>query len=192
MASISAVQGQRPSPRDRMQDELLSQIKAGTIAASDQGALTQALDDIDSSLKSSSTQGGERPDPKAMKAKIDQLISSEVDKGTITQDQAKELTSLFAKGPGGGHGGPSGGPGELGGAGGSGGPGGGSVGGLGLGGSDDDDDDTSSSSSSSDPAKLLESFLKSLREAQSSSANYQADGSQGSSDAPSLIFQAKA
>ena len=150
MTSISgSFSTQRPSPRDMMQDRLTDAISSGSISASDKDALTSALDDIDKSLPSQAAAGTGRPDPKAMKAKIDSLIDQEVKSGKLTDDQASELKQLFAKGPGG-----KGGPGGPGGPGGAGGP--------------RPDEDTSSTDESSDTdqtTKLLQDFMKLLKEA---------------------------
>ncbi|WP_293864813.1 hypothetical protein [uncultured Alsobacter sp.] len=169
MTSISgSFSTQRPSPRDMMQDRLTDAISSGSISASDKDALTSALDDIDKSLPSQAAAGTGRPDPKAMKAKIDSLIDQEVKSGKLTDDQASELKQLFAKGPGG-----KGGPGGPGGPGGAGGP--------------RPDEDTSSTDESSDTdqtTKLLQDFMKLLKEKQSSGSSY---GSSGSQDLQSVL-----
>ena len=173
MTSISSLaSSQRPSPLDRLQAELASEVSAGTVSSFDSDALSSAIKDIDSSLKSdgaaSAVAGGTRPSPNDIKSKIDELIASQVSDGKQTSDQASELKNVFAqtfaKGPdgahgrghgGGGHGG--GGPGGPGGGGGPGGPGG--PGGAGgpppggpppSGGKDSSNDSDSSTSSSTD------------------------------------------
>lgn len=164
MTSISGSFGiQRPSPRDMMQDRLTDAIASGSISASDKEALTSALDDIDQSLSTGATTGSGRPDPKAMKAKIDSLIDEEVKSGKLTGDQASELKQLFAKGPEGGRGGP-------------GGPGG-----------PPPDEETASAddgAGTDKTTKLLQDFLKLLQEKQSSAASY---GSSGSQDLQSVL-----
>ncbi|MHC2323812.1 hypothetical protein ACVI3S_001832 [Bradyrhizobium diazoefficiens] len=119
MTSISAASaGTYQSPLQRLQQELQSEVSAGTISSSDQSALSTALTDIDTALqqsRSSDQSSGTRPSKDDMKSKIDDLISNEVSNGTLTSDQAEELKgvfqSAFASGPGG-----------AGGAGGAGGP----------------------------------------------------------------------
>src|SRR4051812_9550482 len=117
MTSISAASaGTYQSPLQRLQQELQSEVSAGTISSSDQSALSTALTDIDQALqqsRSSDQSSGTRPSKDDMKSKIDDLISKEVSNGTLTSDQADELKnvfqSAFANGPG-GAGGPAPGP----------------------------------------------------------------------------------
>src|SRR5207237_9872306 len=118
------------SPLQKLQAELPAEVTSGTIATSDQDALSSALTDIDASLQSSRSSdqaSGTRPSPDDLKSKIDDLIAGEVSSGKLTSDQATELQGVFkaafANGPG-GEGGP-GGPGGPRGPGGPGGPGGG-------------------------------------------------------------------
>src|SRR5437870_11889855 len=125
MTSISAAPAQSyQSPLQKLQDELLSEVKSGAISSSDKDALAQALNDIDSSMQSSRASdqaSGTRPSPSDLKSKIDDLINGEVSSGKLTSDQATELQGVFkaafAHGPGG-----AGGPGGRGGPGGAGGP----------------------------------------------------------------------
>src|SRR3954468_24585515 len=109
MTSISAASAQTyQSPLQKLQDELLSEVKSGAIKSSDQDALTSALTDIDSAMQASRTSdqaSGTRPSPADMKSKIDDLIAGEVSSGKLTSDQATELQSVFkaafANGPAG-------------------------------------------------------------------------------------------
>jgi hypothetical protein len=152
------------SPRQRMDSRLAAEIQAGSIKPDDKDALSSALDDIDAQLAADRPPQGSRPDPQAMKKKIDGLIDGEVTAGTLTSEQAAELKQLFARGPG-GDGQGKGGPGGLGGPGGPGGPGGA----AGPGGVDSDSDDDSSD--------LLTSFLETLRERLTTGGTYGQDGS---------------
>src|SRR5262249_4270104 len=121
MTSISAISANTyQSPLQRLQDELQSEVSAGTISSSDQTALSSALTDIDAAMQASRStdqSSGTRPSPEDLKSKIDSLIAGEVSSGKLTSDQATELQgvfkSAFANGPGG-----AGGPGGPGGAGG--------------------------------------------------------------------------
>src|SRR5436189_3343960 len=131
MTSISAASAQTyQSPLQKLQDELLSEVKSGAIKSSDQDALASALTDIDSALQTSRTSdqaGGSRPSPGDLKSKIDDLINGEVSSGKLTSDQATELQGIFkaafANGPGeAGPGGPGGAGGAHGHHGGHGGP----------------------------------------------------------------------
>ncbi len=105
MSSISALSTAStamPSPRDRINDRISAAVSSGEISATDQSALSTALDSIDSSLASERS-GGSKPSGD-MKAKMESLIQGQVDNGTLTEDQATELKSMFAKGAGGKHG----------------------------------------------------------------------------------------
>jgi hypothetical protein len=186
MTSISAASAQTyQSPLQKLQDELLSEVKSGAIKSSDQDALTSALTDIDSAIQASRTSdqaSGTRPSPADMKSKIDDLIAGEVSSGKLTSDQATELQSVFkaafANGPGG-----AGGPGGPGGAGGP------PPGGPPPSGDASSSDDTSSSSSSSTSIDdILKQFLQSLQESlsASSSTSYGASGTTSSSSSASF------
>src|SRR5215467_2571127 len=129
MTSISSA-GLAPSaftsPRDLLQNELQSEVSSGAISADDQSALSSALDDIDSALKSEresdQASGAGRPTHEQMQSKINDLIANEVQNGTLTSDQADELKNVFAKAFS--HGGDgAGGPGGPGGSSGQGGQG---------------------------------------------------------------------
>ena len=184
MTSISAASAQTyQSPLQKLQDELLSEVKSGAIKSSDQDALTSALTDIDSAMQASRTSdqaSGTRPSPADMKSKIDDLIAGEVSSGKLTSDQATELQSVFkaafANGPGG-----AGGPGGPGGAGGP------PPGGPPPSGDASSSDDTSSSSSTSID-DILKQFLESLQESlsASSSTSYGATGTTSSSSSASF------
>lgn len=190
MTSISAASNSAyQSPLQRLQDELQSEVSSGAISSSDQDALSSALTDIDSSLKtaqSSSGTGGTRPSPDDIQSKINDLISSEVSSGKLTSDQAAELQKVFSNTfASGGPGGPDGvgAPGGVGGAPRAGGHHHGGHGGA-KGASSADD-----SSSTTDASDLLQQFLLSLKDSQSSSATgYDASGdSSGSSTASALL-----
>jgi hypothetical protein len=109
MTSISAISANTyQSPLQRLQDELQSEVSAGTISSSDQTALSSALTDIDTALqasRASDQSSGTRPSPGDLKSKIDSLIAGEVSSGKLTSDQATELQGVFkaafANGPGG-------------------------------------------------------------------------------------------
>lgn len=179
MSSIAATGlSQQMSPLQRLQDELTSEVSSGTIGAGDQSALSAALTDIDSAMKSQapSAGSGSPPSPDAMKSKIDDLIANEVSNGKLTSDQADELKNVFAqafKGGPGGHGGPGGprGPG---------GPGGGSA------------DASQSSSSDSSSSTVLSDFLKLLQDSQGSSSSYSSSGDSLISQLKSLLVNYQA
>ena len=184
MTSISAASVQSyQSPLQKLQDELLSEVKSGAVKSSDQDALSAALTDIDSAMqagRASDQASGTRPSPADLKSKIDDLISGEVESGKLTSDQAAELQGIFkaafANGPGG-----AGGPGGPGGAGGP--PPGGPPPADGASSSDD------SSSSTNSIDDILKQFLQSLQEslsASSSSTSYSATGSSSTSSSASF------
>jgi hypothetical protein len=187
MTSISAASAQTyQSPLQKLQDELLSEVKSGAIKSSDQDALASALTDIDSAMQASRASdqaSGTRPSHADLKSKIDDLIAGEVSSGKLTSDQATELQGIFkaafANGPGG-----AGGPGGPGGAGGPP-PGGGPGGPPPADGASSSDDSSSSSSSSISIDDILKQFLQSLQESlsASSSTSYGATGTTSSSSA---------
>src|SRR5260363_43678 len=116
MTSISASSMSGYSPLDLLKQELAKEVSAGKVSATDQTALSSALDDIDSALQSgsssssSTTSSSTPPSPKEMQSKIDDLIQSEVDSGKLTADQASELKNVFANAFSGGPGGAGGPP----------------------------------------------------------------------------------
>jgi hypothetical protein len=190
MTSISAISANTyQSPLQRLQDELQSEVSAGTISSSDQTALSSALTDIDTAMqasRASDQSSGTRPSPGDLKSKIDSLIAGEVSAGKLTSDQATELQGVFkaafANGPGG-----AGGPGGPGGAGGPppGPP-------PSDGASSATSTTSSGSSSSSDSAysadDLLKEFLQLLQNSLSSSTSYGATGTSGSSSSLSALL----
>jgi hypothetical protein len=187
MTTISSgfsAQAAMQSPRARMNARLEAATQAGTISKTDETALSGALDDIDKALSSSSASGtasATRPDPSAMKTRIDGLIDQEVKDGKLTDDQAAELKDLFganapdqAQGPGG-----PGGPGAAGGP-----PP------PPPSGSDDDDDSvsaTGATDSISTKLDALTALIEKLRQSLASDDSYGASASSTSSQTALLI-----
>jgi hypothetical protein len=170
MTSISAASAHTyQSPLQKLQDELLSEVKSGAVKSSDQDALASALADIDSAMQASRA-SGTRPSPADLKSRIDDLIAGEVSSGKLTSDQATELQGIFkaafANGPGGAGGPPPGGPPPTDGA--------------------SSSDDSSSSTTSIED--ILKQFLESLQESlsASSSTSYGATGSSSTSSSASF------
>jgi|SRR5882724_233370 hypothetical protein len=99
MTSISATSSNTyQSPLQKLQAELQAEVNSGAIGSSDQGALSSALTDIDSSLqtsRASDSASGTKPLPGDLKSKIDDLIAGEVSGGKLTSDQATELQGVF-------------------------------------------------------------------------------------------------
>ena len=175
MTSISSLLSQptRLSPKERVQQELQTEATSGLISSDDQSALSSAIDDIGDSLqagRSSSASG--RPDPSKIKEKIASLIEDQVSAGKLTDDQAKELATVFdnaaPKGKG-HHGGPP--------------PGGPPPGGPPP--SSSSDASASASSDSSSISDLISSFLTQLQA--SNQTGYSASGSTTSSSASLLL-----
>ena len=73
MTSISASSMSGFSPLDLLKQELTKEVSAGKVSATDQTALSSALDDIDTALKaggssSSSSSTGTPPSPEEMQS----------------------------------------------------------------------------------------------------------------------------
>lgn len=200
LSSVGFNSQSHTSPLQRLQNELAKEVQSGQINSADQSALSDALSSIDAALQSdfqSSQASGTRPSPDDIKSKIDDLISSQVDSGALTSDQAEELKSVFANAA------PKGGPGGGGGPGGPGGAGGPPPGPPPSDSSDSDSDDTISSllesltsstsssedsSSTNDLQTMLSNFLKSLQDTlNKSSTSYSSSGQSGSFSAALLI-----
>jgi len=188
MTSIGSTSSQAfSSPLDRLKNELSTEVQAGTVKSADQDALSNALDSIDSSLQAdrASQSQGSRPDPLELGKKIDDLISQQVEAGTLTSDQASELQGLFKNadpGKGGGEGGPGGPGGPP--------PGGPPPGGPPPGGSGGPQQSGSSteSSDSSDSKSVLEEFLASLQSQLAQGQNYGSNGSTSTTSTTSLLL----
>lgn len=102
ISSLSTASTPPQPPRDRMNDRLSAAVSSGEISATDEKALSSALDSIGSSLEADRS-SGTKPSGD-MKSKMDALIQKQVDDGTLTEDQAGELKTMFAKGAHGKHG----------------------------------------------------------------------------------------
>jgi len=87
MTGISAV-----GTGSRIQSLLQQQVASGVIPSNDQSALSAAITDIGSQLRSGSATPGA-----SMQDRVSNLIDNEVSSGKLTSDQASELKGLFAK-----------------------------------------------------------------------------------------------
>lgn len=100
MSSIG-MSGTSMSPRTMMDKRIDSAVQAGTISQTDETALESALDAIDSAMgmgsSSSASAQTSQLDPSKVGDRIDDLIDQQVKAGTLTQDQANTLQSLFAQ-----------------------------------------------------------------------------------------------
>jgi polyhydroxyalkanoate synthesis regulator phasin len=181
-----------------MQSLLQSAVSSGSVSATDQTALSGAIDDIGSAMctgassasasASATTSTTDTSDPTSMKDKIDGLIDKEVSDGKLTSDQATELKDLFAKAAvkmaGHGHHGPRPSSSDD------------------LGSTSATDSSTSSSSAiasltsdltsvANDAISALTSFLDKLKDAAKSNAVYGASGT-ANSDISSLLVNSAA
>ena len=87
---------QQMSPQAKLGEELQNMVESGEISTEDQEALSGALYEIGSELKSSRPEiRTERPSKEEMQAKIDGLINEQVESGELTEEQAEQLSSLF-------------------------------------------------------------------------------------------------
>ena len=186
MTSISSATYQPQSPLQSLENELSSEVSAGTISSSDQSALSSALNDINSALQSDASSGSSSSSPSDIKSKIDSLIASEVKSGKLTSDQATELQNVFSSafsqagqgGPSGAGGPPPGGPP----------PGGASGSNSGTSSSDtSSSSSTSGSSTSSDLNTLLKDLAKLLQDSTGASSSYGSNSQATISSTPQLI-----
>lgn len=188
MTSVSSTQtsatfqAQRPPPSrgNPVAQAIASEVSTGGISATDGTALTDALDSIDSSLKSESSNAtgrtSTRLDPSQIEDTIGSLIEDQVSSGDLTTDQAETLKTLFeanASGRGG-----------VGGAGGT---------GARPAGPPPSEVEAQSASSSTDMSagvsELLDSFMTTLQESQTSASGYAASGAKASgASASALLF----
>lgn len=162
MMSIGSMPAMPPggSPRDQAVSSLNEQVEAGEITASDQEAMLEALDAMHEERMEAGKpdHASGPPSEEEMQAKLESMLSDQVESGTISQEQADHLTEMFEEGE---LGGPPKGPPP------SGGPGGQMAG----------------SAESSSAEDLMSSILEQL---QSSSA-YDDSGDQSSSTVASLL-----
>lgn len=102
-----ATQKSGTSPKDRVMQSITDEIASGKIGAADGTALTQAFGSMTESLKNerpASISAGSaaritRLDPAQLKEKVDSLIDDQVEGGSLTADQAKELKTILSQDP---------------------------------------------------------------------------------------------
>jgi hypothetical protein len=162
MTSISALNTglAQQSPLDHLKAVLADEVTSGTVAASDESALSDAIDAIDQSLTSEAVPSGASPGD--MTSKIEQLIDRQVEAGTLTEDQATELKKVFSDAAPQAQAGSAPPPPPAGGGGGGAPPA--------------DASSSESSSTSTTAADLLEEFLEALKAQQTTSSGYAANG----------------
>ena len=183
MTSIAPSSNNYLSPLQQLQATLQSEVNSGAISSSDQGALSSALTDINSSLQSGSGNApasGTNLPPGDLKSKIDTLIAGEVSSGKLTNAQATELQGVFKDAFASGAGAPSetAGPQAAGAT-----PHGhhGHHGGPRTADTTSSTDTTSGASNASSAIDVLQQFLQSLKDSLSSSSSSSYDAS-GTSD----------
>lgn len=86
------------SPQQYFQSKLTEQVSSGEITSSDMDAMLSALEAIDSEMGPGGSAPSAPPSQGEMQAKLESLLSEQVEAGTLTQDQADELASLFESG----------------------------------------------------------------------------------------------
>lgn len=179
MTSISSTSAYQ-SPLTRLQMTLQSEISTGSIQSTDEDVLTSALQSIDESLeseRSGSTSGSRPPSPDEMNEKIANLIQDQVEAGTLTEEQATELASVFDEAFTKSAGGPQG----------AGGP---PPGGAGGPPPAKPEGDELSATSDSDSGTSIADILKQLQEAisESNQTSYSSSGSSNASSVTSYLF----
>lgn len=175
-------------PKHRLHHAVSSKAEAGKISATDKTALDSAIDTLDAGLSGGSGAAA-RLDPSQMKSRIDDLISKAVSDGTLTDEQATTLKSLFSRGGQDGQAGLSGAGGPP--------PGPPPAGGPPPSASSDSTSDdsstqvadaTTSSTDGTSASELLATFIKQLQSLQSQGGSYTAAGASGSGRVASALL----
>ncbi len=86
------------SPQQFFQSKLTEQVSSGEITSSDMDAVLSALEAIDGEMGPGGCAPSAPPSQEEMQAKLESLLSQQVEVGTLTQAQADELASLFESG----------------------------------------------------------------------------------------------
>ncbi|SHM22174.1 hypothetical protein [Roseibium suaedae] len=87
-----------PPPQKSIQSKLSEQVSAGEITSDDMDAMLSALDAIHDDMAPEATGSSEPPSKEEMQSKLESLLSEQVEEGTLTQDQADELSAMFESG----------------------------------------------------------------------------------------------
>lgn len=87
-------------PQQSIQDKLSEQVSSGEISAEDEDAMLAALDTIHEEMAPDGppAAGSEPPSQEEMQEKLDGLLAEQVDAGTLTQEQADDLSAMFESG----------------------------------------------------------------------------------------------
>lgn len=87
---------QRMSPEMRIGQEIQNLANSGEISTEDKDALSSALFEIGSALKSTRPANGVSPPSRdELQTRIEGLISDQVEAGTLTEEQADQLSEVF-------------------------------------------------------------------------------------------------
>ncbi len=87
-----------PSPQQAMQSQLSAQVEAGAITEDDSDAMLVALEAIHDDMAPEGGPSSEPPSQEEMQEKLEGLLSEQVEAGTLTQEQADELSAMFESG----------------------------------------------------------------------------------------------
>lgn len=90
--------GSTTSAQQMHQTQLLQQVSAGEITSEDSDAMLAALEAISEDMAPSGTTSETPPSEEEMQAKLESLLSEQVEAGTLTQEQADELADMFESG----------------------------------------------------------------------------------------------
>lgn len=88
------------SPRDQVASTLEAKVETGEISEEDSEAMLSALEAMHEERKASGLTdfASGPPSREEITAKFDSLLSGQVDAGTLSQDQADQLSTLFEEG----------------------------------------------------------------------------------------------
>ncbi|MBN9671629.1 hypothetical protein [Roseibium aggregatum] len=100
IGSMPAMPPSGPSPRDQIVSELEEQVEAGEITSEDQDAMLEALDAIHAERMEAGPPdfSAGPPSEEEMQANFESMLSEQVEAGTLDQDQADQLSEMFASG----------------------------------------------------------------------------------------------
>ncbi|MBD8876290.1 hypothetical protein [Roseibium polysiphoniae] len=87
-----------PPPQQTMQSQLTAQVEAGEITSEDSDAMLAALEAIHDDMAPEGGPSSTPPSKEEMQEKMEGLLSDQVDAGTLTQEQADELSAMFESG----------------------------------------------------------------------------------------------
>lgn len=88
------------SPRDQIVSTLEEQVESGEITSEDSDAMLAALDSMHEARMAAgeSDENSGPPSEDEMQSNFESMLSEQVEAGTLTEDQADELSALFESG----------------------------------------------------------------------------------------------